>query len=1232
MFSFFKKHPPKEGEEREKLKKELFEFQKCADHGFPSKPSAMAYDPKLKLLAIGTKSGVVKVFGAPGVEFSGVHKEDVSVTSLFFLPEEARLVSVCSDNTLHLWEVNLRNGNSILEEVKQFSMENNKMKTISTCCLTGDGENLLLGTEGGNIHVLHTPSFTLADNIIYQDMVMQNVPDDFKVNPGAVEAIAVHPTNSDKFLIGYNRGLIVLWDNKESKTEQTYSGSQQLESVTWSRSGEQFYSSHSDGCYTTWDVKESSEPKDSVTPYGPFPCKGINKLLLKASKGGRYVMFSGGMPRASYGDRHTVTVMQGDDLHVVFDFTSRIVDFMVLSRADESDSSDNRAEKDEPHALVILAEEEVVVVDLESMNWPAFRLPYLQSVHCSAITCAQHVLDVPEQLWQKVLDAGDAQSKSYSAREWPITGGKNLAKQSTSKDLLITGHEDGTVRFWDASGSSLSLMYRMATSPIFGIVDHAVETPSGDDEWPPFRKVGTFDPYSDDPRLAIQKMMLCPLSETLVVGGTAGQVVVLQMERETRTQELQAFSLNLMGDKDNFVWKGHEALSPAGGDMHFAAGFQPTCIMQLHPPAACTALSFHSEWQLVAAGTNHGFGLFDYAQKKPVAYRCTLNVEDLSGSREPAVSRRRSFRKSLRESFRRLRKGSTPRERSESSKDKTETQHIEQTAAEGETSAPAAEAAPQPAALEATPTDPAPASDPTPAPEATPEAEATPAAEATTPPPAEAEATPAVEATPTASETPATPTPEAATPTPEASTTPAVEPAPASEPAPAAETTPAPASTKPAAATEPARPVERVTDDTTGSMVRCLYFADTFIINGGSNTPSLWVGTNAGHVYVYSLTVPASDKRSAEQVGCVLAKEVKLRHQAPVISIAVIDTKNRVLPESLEVINERAKAPDMEGQHSVIICSEEQLKAFTLPTMKPRWKNKITAVDGARLRRVAFVSFRSTSGDNYSEYDIVSLNNNGELGVYSVYSLRRQMLSSALRKEDINGISSLVFTKNGQGYFLQSPSEFSQVSLSTSGGGSRPVCMVELKEGLRPEPPEPVVEVTPPSPTQEEPPPTVVEQIQEMAAGVVSAVAGSYDTGDITSGLNDSQVNDSQIDTSANITIDSVREHVTEAAMSAINETTTMVTTDTTVVTVTAPSPLPPDVSVENEEMEPESPQTNGPATNGTDEPSSPVDEIVDKFQEAVVAAVSGEDPAAIKQKLMDETVTVATSALQNAF
>lgn len=37
-------------------------FLQLIEHGFPSKPSALAFDPKLKLLAIGTKSGAIRVY------------------------------------------------------------------------------------------------------------------------------------------------------------------------------------------------------------------------------------------------------------------------------------------------------------------------------------------------------------------------------------------------------------------------------------------------------------------------------------------------------------------------------------------------------------------------------------------------------------------------------------------------------------------------------------------------------------------------------------------------------------------------------------------------------------------------------------------------------------------------------------------------------------------------------------------------------------------------------------------------------------------------------------------------------------------------------------------------------------------------------------------------------------------------------------------------------------------
>lgn len=45
-----------------------------------------------------------------------------------------------------------------------------------------------------------------------------------------------------------------------------------------------------------------------------------------------FIIFSGGMPRASYGDRHCVSVLQGQTL-ATLDFTSRVIDFFTVQSA-----------------------------------------------------------------------------------------------------------------------------------------------------------------------------------------------------------------------------------------------------------------------------------------------------------------------------------------------------------------------------------------------------------------------------------------------------------------------------------------------------------------------------------------------------------------------------------------------------------------------------------------------------------------------------------------------------------------------------------------------------------------------------------------------------------------------------------------------------------------------------------------------------------------------------------
>lgn len=56
------------------------------------------------------------------------------------------------------------------------------------------------------------------------------------------------------------------------------------------------------------------------------PCSSVPARLP-------FTIFQGGMPRASYGDRHCISVIHNGQ-QTAFDFTSRVIDFAVLTEAD----------------------------------------------------------------------------------------------------------------------------------------------------------------------------------------------------------------------------------------------------------------------------------------------------------------------------------------------------------------------------------------------------------------------------------------------------------------------------------------------------------------------------------------------------------------------------------------------------------------------------------------------------------------------------------------------------------------------------------------------------------------------------------------------------------------------------------------------------------------------------------------------------------------------------------
>ncbi|XP_048220975.1 lethal(2) giant larvae protein homolog 1 isoform X3 [Perognathus longimembris pacificus] len=936
--------------QREKLKQELFAFNKTVEHGFPNQPSALAFDPELRIMAIGTRSGAVKIYGAPGVEFTGLHQDTATVTQMHFLHGRGRLLTLLDDNSLHLWEIIHHNGCAHLEEALSFQPPSRpsfdsastpaSLTHITVVLLVADGDIAALGTEGGSIFFLDVATLTLLEGqALHPDEVLRSVPEDYRCGKtlGPVESLQRHLQDPNKILIGYSRGLLVIWNQATWCVDHVFLGNQQLESLCWGRGGGTIVSSHSDGSYAIWSIDTGSpstlQPTVTTTPYGPFPCKAINKILwLNCGSGGHFIIFSGGMPRASYGDRHCVSVMRAETL-VTLDFTSRIIDFFTVHNTRPED------EFDDPQALAVLLEEELVVLDLQTPGWPAVPAPYLAPLHSSAITCSAHVANVPSKLWARIVSAGEQQSpqSASSASSWPITGGRNLALEPSQRGLLLTGHEDGTVRFWDASGVALRPLYKLSTAGLFQTDCEHVDSmaQAAEDDWPPFRKVGCFDPYSDDPRLGVQKVALCKYTAQMVVAGTAGQVLVLELSDVPTEHAVSVSNVDLLQDREGFTWKGHERLSPRTGPLSWPAGFQPQVLVQCLPPAAVTAVTLHAEWSLVAFGTSHGFGLFDYQRKSPVLARCTLHPND-SLAMEGPLSRVKSLKKSLRQSFRRIRKSRVSgKKRAANANSK-------------EANAQLAE--------QACPHD--------------------------------------VEMTPVQRR---------------------IEP--------------------------------RSADDSLSGVVRCLYFADTFLRDAAHHGPTMWAGTNSGSVFAYALEVPAvtagGEKRPEQAVEAVLGKEVQLMHRAPVVAIAVLDGRGRPLPEPYEASRDLAQAPDMQGGHAVLIASEEQFKVFTLPKVSAKTKFKLTAHEGCRVRKVALATFTSVACEDYAETCLACLTNLGDIHVFSVPGLRPQVHYSCIRKEDISGIASCVFTRHGQGFYLISPSEFERFSLSARNI-TEPLCDLNI--------------------------------------------------------------------------------------------------------------------------------------------------------------------------------------------
>lgn len=627
----------------ETLRPDNFQVAKTFRHGFPYQPTAMAFDPVQRLLAVGTKSGLLRIVGRPGVDTSMRHETDAAVIQLQFLVNEGALLSATADDSIHLW--NFRQKKPEVVHSLKFQKEK-----ITYMHLPLQSKWLYVGTERGNIHIVNIEAFVVSGYVINWNKAIEAIR---KTHPGPVVHLSDCPIDPSKLLIGYESGQLALWDLKLKQAELRWHSTERLKSASWHCDGKQFMCSHIDGSLTTWAVRPGPKPVNVLLPHAKpnkdgklDACKPVDKVEWKVARTGEtYVVFSGGLANDKSGRIPSITVVHGKNT-TVLEMEHKVIDFITLCE------SPYASEPQEPYGIAVLLHNDLVVIDLNAPGFPCFENPYPMDLHESPVTCCTYLADCPSDLIPAFYSVGSRTHKrtGFTEREWPISGGEWSPTSCSYNEIILTGHADGSVRFWDASAGTLQVLYKLKTSKVF--------------EKPQSRSV---DGSDDDP-LAIQLISLCPESRKLCIAGASSHVVLFKFRKQESTSDTTTLEIPIVyevsdegpegspeaeypprpslvshrGESNDADGKKSSLeyalpLKVKAGPQKKPPGFQAhiVCItpwVNGEQPGQITALSINSSYGLMAYGNESGIAVVDIVQRTCVL---SMGTPDLYGSADP---------------------------------------------------------------------------------------------------------------------------------------------------------------------------------------------------------------------------------------------------------------------------------------------------------------------------------------------------------------------------------------------------------------------------------------------------------------------------------------------------------------------------------------------------------------------------------------------------------------------
>ncbi|KAK3089384.1 hypothetical protein FSP39_003169 [Pinctada imbricata] len=515
---------------------------------------------------------------------------------------QGALVSVCADDSLHLW--NFRQKRPDIVHTLKFQRER-----ITYCHLPFQSKWLYVGTERGNVHMVNISTFSLSGYVINWNKAIELSR---KTHPGPVVHLSDNPLDPNKLLIGFETGTIVLWDLKSKAAEYRFNSPEALRSLSWHHEGKQFMCSHTDGSLTTYNIKTPQKPVNIMMPHAkinkegkPDPCKPISKVEWKSVRNGEpLVIFSGGISYDRAGTTPSITVMNGKST-TVLEMEHNVVDFVVLCETPYQNDFQ------EPYAIVVLLQNDLVVVDLTTPGYGKLGL-----------TAAGRFYSYFVRIGQSREENG---------------GHLHVAIQRLL--LLVT----------------LQVLYKLKTAKIFEKPKNRTGDNQDEDVFAVYQIVLNAESrimcVAGATHLILFKFSKQELSVE-VSGIDVSIVYEIYDELESPEIEYPRPSLSVVsqqqsGSKESYTSNASDHSSCRGdistavkvrsGSRKYAAGFYPYLVCSLNwfdnePPGNITTMAVNSSYGLLAFGNESGLAIIDYVQKTVLI---SMGTPDLYGTMDP---------------------------------------------------------------------------------------------------------------------------------------------------------------------------------------------------------------------------------------------------------------------------------------------------------------------------------------------------------------------------------------------------------------------------------------------------------------------------------------------------------------------------------------------------------------------------------------------------------------------